>query len=277
MLAEPHRGWRGAAGRHRQPQLRQSRAARDHGRAGRRHQRHFGGLPRPRLPGRVRQRLALQRDQRRRRSRRRRRSAASVFSTISRGWRPSPSRPRAKRSSLPARRPPGGRISASRSISARSSAARTARRRRSISPTRSASAISSAASSARAGSRPSTTCSDGGLAVALAEMAMASGIGATTTAPNDGRPAEVFFGEDQGRYCITARREDVDASRQGEPQPVSSCPGSAPRADQDLKLGEQRFPYLLQSLREAHENWFPAFMAAPSERRQVKARRRPWR
>ena len=47
--------------------------------------------------------------------------------------------------------------------------------------------------------------SDGGLAVALAEMAMASGIGA------DGRPRSPtsipiphFFGEDQGRYVVTS-------------------------------------------------------------------------
>ena len=51
--------------RHRQSQFRQSRAAGDHGRAGRRDQRHRRGLPRARLPGRLGQCLALQRDQRR--------------------------------------------------------------------------------------------------------------------------------------------------------------------------------------------------------------------
>ncbi len=49
---------------HRQPQLRQSGAAGDHGPAGARHRRHGRGLPRARLPGRERQRLALQRDRR---------------------------------------------------------------------------------------------------------------------------------------------------------------------------------------------------------------------
>jgi phosphoribosylformylglycinamidine (FGAM) synthase-like enzyme len=37
---------------------------------------------------------------------------------------------------------------------------------------------------ARAASRPATTCSDGGLAVALAEMAMAGGIGAHLETPD---------------------------------------------------------------------------------------------
>src|SRR6185295_11358816 len=54
-------------------------------------------------------------------------------------------------------------------------------------------------------------CSDGGLAVALAEMAMASGIGATTTQLNDTSPLATFFGEDQGRYVLTAHRDDLDS------------------------------------------------------------------
>ena len=44
--------------------------------------------------------------------------------------------------------------------------------------------------------------SDGGLAVALAEMAMAGGIGATIAA--EGLEHAFFFGEDQGRYVLTA-------------------------------------------------------------------------
>ena len=72
-----------AAGGHRQPQLRQSRAARDHGPVGRLRPRHRRGLQGARLPDRVRQRLALQRDQRPRRSCRPRPSAASACSTTS--------------------------------------------------------------------------------------------------------------------------------------------------------------------------------------------------
>ena len=43
--------------------------------------------------------------------------------------------------------------------------------------------------------------SDGGLAIALAEMAMAGGVGATVAL--DGPEHLVFFGEDQGRYVVT--------------------------------------------------------------------------
>ena len=45
--------------------------------------------------------------------------------------------------------------------------------------------------------------SDGGLAVALAEMAMASGIGATVNQLTGADAVPVFFGEDQGRYLVT--------------------------------------------------------------------------
>ncbi|AKM09764.1 phosphoribosylformylglycinamidine synthase subunit PurL [Croceicoccus naphthovorans] len=49
-------------------------------------------------------------------------------------------------------------------------------------------------------------CSDGGLAVALAEMAMASGIGCAVALP-EGRDsaAGFWFGEDQSRYVVTAK------------------------------------------------------------------------
>ena len=49
--------------------------------------------------------------------------------------------------------------------------------------------------------------SDGGLLVALAEMAMASGIGARLDAPPPALPPHAFwFGEDQGRYVVTVRQ-----------------------------------------------------------------------
>ena len=63
-LAQHHGRRRAAARHHRQPQFRQSGAAGGDGPARRLHPRHRRGLPGARLPGRLRQRLALQRDQR---------------------------------------------------------------------------------------------------------------------------------------------------------------------------------------------------------------------
>ena len=54
--------------------------------------------------------------------------------------------------------------------------------------------------------------SDGGLAVALAEMAMASGIGAALDAAPDDIPAHAYwFGEDQARYLVTVPAAQVKA------------------------------------------------------------------
>jgi len=55
-------------------------------------------------------------------------------------------------------------------------------------------------------------CSDGGLAVALAESAMAGGVGVTVSLPDEGHPAHVaLFSESASRAVVAARpgREDV--------------------------------------------------------------------
>jgi phosphoribosylformylglycinamidine synthase len=101
--------------------------------------------------------------------------------------------------------------------------------------------------------------SDGGLAVALAEMAMASGIGATTTAIAGGNAAATFFGEDQGRYLLTAPQDRLGdlqarAAAAGVPLAAIGATGGS-----NLKLGDFR-AISLDELRRAHENWFPAFM-----------------
>src|ERR1700730_8020717 len=101
--------------------------------------------------------------------------------------------------------------------------------------------------------------SDGGLLVALAEMAMASGIGADL----DRAPiaAHAFwFGEDQGRYVVTmnagsagkvllrARAADVPVRQLG------FTGGDA------LTLQDDG-PILVAKLRERFEGWLPAYMA----------------
>src|SRR5262249_6419365 len=54
--------------------------------------------------------------------------------------------------------------------------------------------------------------SDGGLLVALAEMAMASGIGANLdAAPEDTEAHAHWFGEDQARYVVTVPAGRADA------------------------------------------------------------------
>jgi phosphoribosylformylglycinamidine synthase len=102
--------------------------------------------------------------------------------------------------------------------------------------------------------------SDGGLAVALAEMAMAGGVGAAIDAAAPDMHG-FLFGEDQARYVLTARPQDVGAIEAaaraaGVPLQVIGRTGA-----QSLTLpGESPIP--ISTLSSAHEGWLPAYMAA---------------
>ena len=105
-------------------------------------------------------------------------------------------------------------------------------------------------------------CSDGGLAVALAEMAMASGKGATIETLPANMPAHAaLFGEDQARYVVCASAAEAnailnDAKAAGVPAlRLGTVGGTA------LTLpGES--PISVAELKTAHEGWLPAYMAA---------------
>jgi phosphoribosylformylglycinamidine synthase len=102
-------------------------------------------------------------------------------------------------------------------------------------------------------------CSDGGLALALAEMAMASGIGATVNQLNDVDPIATFFGEDQGRYVVTIARDDLDAVQEAAAAADIFAPWIGNTGGDTLKLGDAR-AINVSELKAAHESWFPAFM-----------------
>ncbi len=102
-------------------------------------------------------------------------------------------------------------------------------------------------------------CSDGGLAVALAEMAMASGIGAEVALP-DGDAFEMGFGEDQARYVLTcpaARAEAVIAALEAAGVPVRKLGLTGGDALTFAGLGT----ISVQALKSAHEGWMPRYMA----------------
>jgi phosphoribosylformylglycinamidine synthase subunit PurL len=103
--------------------------------------------------------------------------------------------------------------------------------------------------------------SDGGLAIGLAEMAMASGIGATVNQLEGGDPIPQFFGEDQARYLVTVRRDFLDQFFD-EIYPYAGvfAPWIGNTGGTALKLGNARAIPVAQ-LKAAHEGWFPAFMA----------------
>jgi len=102
-------------------------------------------------------------------------------------------------------------------------------------------------------------CSDGGLAVALAEMAMAAGFGAEVKLPS-GDEFEIGFGEDQARYVLTCPAEQAEAV-------IAACEASgAPVAKLGLTGGDAlTFTGLgtisVAQLKAAHEGWLPGYMA----------------
>jgi phosphoribosylformylglycinamidine synthase subunit PurL len=109
--------------------------------------------------------------------------------------------------------------------------------------------------------------SDGGVAVALAEMALASGIGSAVMSM--GRPELSMFAEDQGRYVITCPWYDRETWSAFEAEAtaanvVASWIGvtGGPRFDWKHEEGYMVASLFLNDLRAAHEGFFPALMGA---------------
>ena len=103
--------------------------------------------------------------------------------------------------------------------------------------------------------------SDGGLLVTAAEMALAGNVGLTIEAP-DGAPMTPawLFGEDQARYLVAASVGRVDgilsrAAAAGVPVQTIGHSGG----DTLTLAGEGHIS--LDTLRQAHEGWLPAYMA----------------
>jgi phosphoribosylformylglycinamidine synthase II len=100
--------------------------------------------------------------------------------------------------------------------------------------------------------------SDGGLLVALAEMAIASGIGAVLEKPSK-LPAHAFwFGEDQARYVVTAKNADVVMQR-ARAAGVSVVRLGATGGTVLAVDGERPLP--VADLKKHFEAWLPAYMA----------------
>ncbi|MES1150314.1 MAG: AIR synthase-related protein, partial [Dongia sp.] len=104
--------------------------------------------------------------------------------------------------------------------------------------------------------------SDGGTLVAVAEMAMASGIGARL----EGRPKEspnhaYWFGEDQSRYILTLREADA-----AEFETAARAAGVAVRrlgttgGDELTLAGAGAIS--VAELKSAHEAFFPRLMGS---------------
>ena len=99
--------------------------------------------------------------------------------------------------------------------------------------------------------------SDGGLLVALAEMAMASGIGAVLEAPPGVAAHGFWFGEDQARYVVTAK--DADAViRRANAAGIKLTRLGATGGAFLTPAGAQPMP--IDDLKRRFESWLPAYM-----------------
>jgi phosphoribosylformylglycinamidine synthase len=104
--------------------------------------------------------------------------------------------------------------------------------------------------------------SDGGVAVALAEMALAGNIGAMIGSCDAEVPLHAWlFGEDQARYIVTCppnKAAEIEFNLNSVQAPTIFL---GVVGGETLNLPEEA-PISLQELRAAHEGWFPAFMGA---------------
>jgi phosphoribosylformylglycinamidine synthase len=108
--------------------------------------------------------------------------------------------------------------------------------------------------------------SDGGLAVALAEMALLGDIGAEAgVAGTTVEAIPFFFGEDQGRYLIAAPLDEANRIEQElrDLGIIHAIIGKTVAEKVLCIAGEGEVA--LSKLRQAHEGWFPAYMAAAHE------------
>jgi len=99
--------------------------------------------------------------------------------------------------------------------------------------------------------------SDGGLIAAVAEMALASGVGASLRMSSEAHAHILLFAEDQARYLVAA----------ADPAPIlAACAGAGVHASIVGEAGGEAlsapglFEIPLARLRAAHEGWLPGFM-----------------
>jgi phosphoribosylformylglycinamidine synthase len=107
--------------------------------------------------------------------------------------------------------------------------------------------------------------SDGGLLVAIAEMAMAHKIGAHIALLEGAEAVPFLFGEDQARYVLAApqheaRRIVAEANAAGVPALLLGMTGGDKIVIEDPANSRQIGHVGLHTLIRAHESWFPRYM-----------------
>ncbi len=100
--------------------------------------------------------------------------------------------------------------------------------------------------------------SDGGVLVALAEMTIASGMGAVLEAPSNLPSHAFWFGEDQARYVVTTQNTDAIVQRaEAAAVPLRRLGATGGRA---LAISGER-PLPVADLKRRFEAWLPNYIA----------------
>jgi phosphoribosylformylglycinamidine synthase II len=102
--------------------------------------------------------------------------------------------------------------------------------------------------------------SDGGLLVALAEMAMAGGIGASVGHAEIADAVPFWFGEDQARYLIAAPFAEAEKIV-AEARAAYIYVAELGKTGGDALILDDKDSVTLALLKKTHEAWFPRFMA----------------
>jgi phosphoribosylformylglycinamidine synthase len=103
--------------------------------------------------------------------------------------------------------------------------------------------------------------SDGGLAVALAEMCLASGTGAALRLPAEAAAPEAWlFGEDQARYLLAVRPRHLRALLR-DAAAAGVIAREVGRTGGDALTLQGHVPISMADMRCCHEAWLPGYMS----------------
>ncbi len=105
--------------------------------------------------------------------------------------------------------------------------------------------------------------SDGGLAVAAAEMALSSNVGIALGYQGDGTDPEFLYGEDQARYLVSVpanEMEELDRRAGAAGVYFLNVGEVGGRELSYIGVTGNRERVSLDDLRRAHESWLPAYM-----------------
>src|SRR5262249_19582897 len=109
--------------------------------------------------------------------------------------------------------------------------------------------------------------SDGGLGVAVAEMALASNVGIALGYQGDASDAAFLYGEDQARYLVavsSAQLETLEKRARGASVPFLVVGEAGGKDWSFLGAKGERERLALDELRRLNEAWLPAYMKRAS-------------